>query len=97
MSFLANVLLPDILDSPDAISFWVVRAMFLLGAGIGAWLAFDTRRALKIMVGLGQKTALGRRLSIDPENAAWIWFYRIDGAVMFACVLWVFAQHYFAR
>jgi hypothetical protein len=27
----------------------------------------------------------------------WIWFYRIDGAVVLAGVVWMFAEHYLAR
>jgi hypothetical protein len=86
------------LDLPGAFSFWVVRGMLLFAAALGAWLAFDTRRALKVMVAFtARRSPLSRRLSINPENAGWIWFYRIDGAVVLAGVVWVFAQHYFAR
>ena len=95
---LASFRPPDILDLPDAVSFWVVRAMLLLAAALGAWLAFDTRRALRVMVEFAaRRSALGRRWSINPENAGWIWFYRIDGAVVLAGVVWMFADHYFAR
>jgi hypothetical protein len=95
---LANVRPPDILDVPDAVSFWVVRAMLLIAALVGAWLAFDTRRALKVMVEFAaRRSPLSRRLSINPENVGWIWFYRIDGAVVLAGVVWTFALHYLAR
>jgi hypothetical protein len=95
---LASFRPPDMLDMPDAFSFWVVRAMLLLAAALGAWLAFDTRRALKVMVAFAaRQSPLGRRLSINPENLGWIWFYRIDGAVVLAGVVWMFAEHYFAR
>ena len=95
---LASLKTQDVLDLPGAFSFWAVRLIFLLAAALGAWLAFDTRRALKVMVAFtARRSPLSRRLSINPENAGWIWFYRIDGAVVLAGVVWVFAQHYFAR
>lgn len=88
----------DTLDLPDAFSFWVVRVMLLFAAVLGAWLAFDTRRALRVMVAFAARRSLiSRRLSVNPENAGWVWFYRVDGAVVLAGVVWVFAQHYFAR
>jgi hypothetical protein len=89
---------PDMLDLPDAFTFWAVRAMLLLAAALGAWLAFDTRRALRIMVAFAERRShLSRRLAVDPENAGWIWFYRIDGAFVLAGVVWMFASHYFAQ
>ena len=87
-----------VLDSPDLVSFWAVRVMLVLAASVGAWLALDTRRALKKMVVLGERLQpYRRRWSINPERPAWIWFYRIDGAVVFVGVIWIFAQHYLAR
>jgi hypothetical protein len=86
------------LDLPDAFSFWVVRVMLLMAAALGAWLAFDTRRALKVMVAFAaRRSPLSRRLSINPEKVGWIWFYRIDGAVVLAGLVWMFAEHYLAR
>ncbi len=89
---------PDMLALPDAFSFWVVRVMLLMAAALGAWLAFDTRRALKVMVALAaRRSPPSRRLSINPEKVGWTWFYRIDGAVVLAGVVWMFAEHYLAR
>jgi len=93
-----NTVAPDVLDSPDSVSFWAVRTILLLGALVGAWLTFDTRRALKMMVEFGSRSSpFVRRWSIHPEKTGWIWFYRIDGAIVVAGVLWIFAQHYLAR
>jgi hypothetical protein len=98
MTIFVNVKPPDILDLPDAVSFWVVRAMLLLAGTLGGWLAFDTRRSLRIMVEFtAGKSPFRRRWSINPEKIAWIWFYRIDGAVVFVGVIWIFARHYLAR
>jgi len=76
------------------LDFWMARVVLLVAAIIGAWLTFDTRRALTRVVQFAERwSPLGRRWSINPEKAAWIWFYRIDGAVVLAGVVWVFAQH----
>jgi hypothetical protein len=82
----------------DMFDFWPVRVLLFLAAALGAWLAFDTRRALRTMVEFGARMSpRARRWSINPENAGWIWFYRIDGAMVLAGVVWFFAAHYFAR
>ena len=95
---LASLMPPDPLDLPDAFSFRVVCVILLLAAALSAWLAFDTRRALRIIVEFAaRRSPLARRLSINPENSGWIWFYRVDGVVVLAGVVWMFARHYFAR
>jgi len=95
---LASLKTQDVLDLPGAFSFWAVRLIFLLAAALGAWLAFDTRRALKVMVAFAaRRSPLAERFSINPENAGWIWFYRLDGALVLLGVVWIFAVDYFAR
>jgi hypothetical protein len=84
--------------SVDFLDFWMARAVLLVAAAVGAWLTFDTRRALTKMVRFAERwSPIGPRWSINPEKAVWIWFYRIDGAVVLAGVTWMFAQHYLAR
>jgi hypothetical protein len=88
----------DLLDLPEPVGFWAVRVMLLLAAVLGGWLAFDTRRVLKMMVEFSSRLSpLAKRMSINPERAVWIWFYRIDGAVVLAGVIWIFSWHYFGR
>jgi hypothetical protein len=88
----------DVLALTDPVSFWAVRIMLLLAAVLGGWLAFDTRGALKTMVEFSSRLShLAKRLSINPERAGWVWFYRIDGAVVLAGVIWIFSRHYFGR
>jgi hypothetical protein len=83
---------------PDLLDFWVGRAMLLLAAALGAWLTFNRRRALKRMVQFASRwSRLGSRWSINPERPGWIWFYRIDGAVVLAGVVWIFVQYYLER
>jgi hypothetical protein len=90
---LASLKTQDVLELPGAFSFWANRLFFLLAAALGAWLAFDTRRALKVIVAFSARRApLARWLSFNPENAGWIWFYRIDGALVLAGVVLIFAQ-----
>jgi len=82
----------------DPVGFWVVRVILVLAAVVGGWLAFDTRRSLRLLVEFGKRRSpLARRFPINPEKAGWIWFYRIDGAVVFTGVLRIFARHYFGR
>lgn len=88
----------DILDLPDPVSFWAVRIMLLLAGVLGGWLAFNTRNAIETMVGLSSRLSpRGKRLSINPERASCIWFYRIDCAIVLGGVIWVFSRHYFSR
>ena len=83
----------------DMLDLWVVRAILLLLAVFCIWLTFDTRRAMKRMVQFAERwSPLGKGWwSINPEKAGWIWFYRIDGALVLVGVTWMFAQHYFIR
>ncbi len=82
----------DVLDS------WVVRTMLLLMAALCAWLIFDTRRALKGMVRFAERwSPFGRRWLINPEKAGWIWFYRIDAAVVLIGIADMFVRHYLNR
>jgi len=84
--------------SVDFLGFWMARVVLLLAAAVGAWLTFDNHHALVKMVQFAERwSPLGRRWSINPEKAGWIWFYRIDGAVVLAGVVWMFARHYLAR
>jgi hypothetical protein len=79
----------------DMLDFWSVRAMLLLMAALCLWLTFDTRRALKSMVLFaGRWSPLGSRWLINPEKAGWIWFYRIDAAVVLVGIVYKFVQHY---
>jgi hypothetical protein len=88
----------DVLEIPDPVIFWAVRIILLLAAVLGGWLTFDTRGALKTMVGFSSRfSPLAKRSSINPERAGWIWFYRIDGAVVLAGVIWIFSRYYFTR
>jgi len=81
--------------SVDFLDFWMARLVPLLAAAVGAWLTFGTRRALTKMVQFAERwSPLGRRWSINPEKPGWIWFYRVDGAVVLAGVTWMLARHY---
>jgi hypothetical protein len=55
--------------------------LMILSAVIGAWLFADTRRAMGVLT---RWLSWGRSPNGKPmwEKAAWIWFYRIDGAVV---------------
>ena len=88
----------DVLDLPDPVGFWAVRVLLLFAAVLGGWLAFDTRRALKTMAKFASRwSPLAERWSINPHRVGWIWFYKIDGAVVLAGVIWIFSRHYFGR
>jgi hypothetical protein len=82
----------------DMLDFWAVRAMLLLMAVLCFWLTIDTRRALKKMVRFTERwSPLGGRWLINPEKAGWIWFYRIDAAVVLIGIAQMFARHYLTR
>jgi len=50
--------------------FWPARALMFLAAALGAWLTFDTRRALTKMVEFAVRYSPGRRgWAINPEKA----------------------------
>jgi hypothetical protein len=88
----------DVLDLPGPVGFWAVRVMLLIAAVLGGWLAFNTRGALKRIVEFSSRLSpLAKRISIDADRTVWVWFYRIDGAVVLAGVIWIFSRHYFGR
>lgn len=82
----------------DMLDFWVVRTLLVLMATLCAWLTFDTRNALKKIVRfVGRRSPFGSRFLINPEKTAWIWFYRIDAAVVLIGIAQVFTRHYLSR
>jgi hypothetical protein len=62
--------------------------LMVLSAAIGAWLFVDTRRAMRLMT---RWLSWGRRPNGKPmwEKAGWVWFYRLDGAVVLIGVIYM--------
>ena len=60
----------------------------VLSAVIGAWLLLDTRRAMRLLT---LWLSWGRSPKGQPmwEKAGWVWFYRIDGAVVMIVVIYM--------
>jgi hypothetical protein len=69
----------------------VLEVVFVLFGALCGWIAFDTRQALTKLLSLGPPS----RLKINPNRKIWIWFYRIDGFVVFAGVVVTLVSHWF--
>jgi hypothetical protein len=82
----------------DMLDFWFVRTVLLLMGALCAWLTFDTRRALsRIVRFVASWFPFGSRWLINPEKVVWIWFYRIDAAVVLIGIAKSFARYYLNR
>ena len=87
-------LIPDpFVGAPSGIKI-VLESLFILFGSLCGWIALDTRRALAKLVAFTPGPAW---LKIDPRREAWIWFYRIDAAIVFTGVILILAEHWFAR
>jgi len=84
-------LIPDpFAGAPPGLQIALQIAFVLFGA-LSAWIAFDTRRALRKLVSLGPPS----RLKINPDRPVWIWFYRIDAVVVLVGVVASLFSHWF--
>jgi len=78
--------------APPALQI-ALQIVFVLFGALCAWIAFDTRRALRKLVSLGPPS----RLKINPERPLWIWFYRIDAVAVSASVVVTLLAHWLAQ
>jgi hypothetical protein len=62
---------------------------FVAMAILDAWIIVDTRRALTVMSHLGRGWGIPRERLV-PKKPAWIWFYRIDAAVVLIGFIYMF-------
>jgi hypothetical protein len=67
----------------------VAKAAFLALAVLDLWIILDTRRALRVL----QRHGLWH----TPETPFWIWFYRIDGAVVLIWGTYLYVSGRFLR
>jgi hypothetical protein len=84
----------------DMLDFRFVQGMLVLMAALCAWLAFDTKRALERLIRLTERwnpIPRGSRWRVNPEKAGWVWFYRIDAAVVFVGIIYMFVERHFTR
>ena len=79
----------------NMLDFWVVRITLVLMAAFCAWLVFDTKHALERMIRLSERLSpFPSFWKVNTEKAGWIWFYRIDAAVVLLGIVQMFIQHY---
>ena len=63
-----------------------------------AWSIVDTRRTMNWLARLGPRSWPLYETSVSMANKnGWIWFYRIDCAVIFAGIVLTLASHWLAR
>jgi hypothetical protein len=63
-----------------------------------AWIMVNTRRTMNWLARLGPTSLPWRETSIAMANkSGWIWFYRIDCAVIFAGIALTLISHWLAR
>jgi len=63
-----------------------------------AWVMLNTRRTMNWLARLGPTSWPMRETSIAMANkSGWIWFYRIDCAVIFAGIALTLISHWLAR
>jgi hypothetical protein len=86
--------------SLDLFDFRFVQALLALFTALCAWLVLDTKHALECLIRLTERwnpIPRGSRWRVNPEKAGWVWFYRIDAAVVLAGIVYMFVQRHFTR
>lgn len=84
-------------DAPPEIQFFL-QIMFLLMALLCGWIVFNTSRAMNWMARRGPSWYPGRETAIRLANKpGWVWFYRIDCAVVFVGVVLILVTHWLSR
>jgi len=69
--------------------------MLVIGAAVAGWIMFDTQRAMNWMARCAPEWWPGRRMAIRLANKqAWIWFYRVDCAVVLVGVVLILVSHW---
>jgi hypothetical protein len=91
--------IPDpFLDAPDGFSRVVTAVIFSIAVVVSGWIMFDTQRAMNWMARRGPEWWPGRTTAIRLANKpAWIWFYRIDCAVVFFGSVLTLVSHWITR
>jgi hypothetical protein len=76
----------------------VLQIVFLLLAFLSGWVVFNTSRAMNWMARQGPPWYPGRETAIRLANKpGWVWFYRIDCAVVFIGVVLILITHWLSR
>jgi hypothetical protein len=90
--------------SRDVISVFSTQAQISLQIGMAlvalfcAWSIVSTRRTMNWLARLGPRSWPLYETSVAMANKnGWIWFYRIDCAVIFAGIVLTLASHWLAR
>lgn len=89
-------LIPDpFVDVPPGFPRVAVLAMFLIAAIGSGWILFDTQRAMIWMASRGPEWWPGRGTGMRLANKrAWVWFYRIDCAVVLIGSVLILVTHF---
>lgn len=84
-----RLLIPPLADVPPGFPRVVLLGMFFIAIVFSGWVMFDTQRAMVWIASRAPEWWPGRATGIRLANKpAWVWFYRIDCAVVFfGCVL----------
>jgi len=73
----------------------LLGVVLILAAAVSGWIVIDTQRAMNWMARRGPEWWPGRTTAIRLANKpAWIWFYRIDCAVVFVGVVLMLVAHW---
>ena len=90
--------------SRDVISGFSIQAQISLQIGMAlvalfcAWSIVNTRRTMNWLARLGPRSWPLYETSVSMANkSGWIWFYRIDCAVIFAGIALTLVSHWLAR
>ena len=74
---------PDLFSDAPAGLQSVLQIALLMVAFLSGWIVLNTRRAMNWMARMGPPWWLGRTAMRLAEKPGWVWFYRIDCAVLF--------------
>lgn len=89
------VLFDPFVDVPPGFPRVMLLVMFLIAAVFSGWTVFNTQRAMIWMASLGPKWWPGRATGLRLANSPrWIWFYRVDCAVVFAGSALMLVTHF---
>lgn len=77
------------LSAGKPVPFRIAQAGFALVTVLDLWIIADTRRALTALSYLGVGWGVSRRRLV-PEKTFWIWFYRVDAAVVLIGLVYFF-------
>jgi hypothetical protein len=73
----------------------IFTVLLLVAVVVSGWILRDVRGAMNWMARLGPGWWPGRATAIRLANQpGWIWFYRIDCAVVLVGALWMLASHW---